>query len=154
MGNLDRRTVSDFDLKRYMGDWYEIARIDHPFERGLVEVRANYTLVDQTHIEVINSGLNPRTGERKVAHGRGVVTSMAGQLRLSFSRFFSADYNVLAVGEGYEWALVGSRSPSYLWILSRTPHLAPSVLTHILQLAIARGYKSEKILLVDQAVEA
>ncbi|MEG2614614.1 MAG: lipocalin family protein [Alistipes sp.] len=152
VGNIDRRTVDPFDLQRYMGDWYEIARIDHPFERGLIGVRATYTLLDATHIEVINSGFDPHTSQRRETHGEGVVSGQVGQLRVSFSRFFSADYNVLAVGEAYEWALVGSRSPRYLWILARTPRLTPELLAHIVQLAVARGYKSEKLLWVDQAV--
>lgn len=121
--NIDRRTVGVFDLKRYMGDWYEIARYDHRFERGLMEVRASYRLRADGRIDVRNSGVSLYGERRKTARGKARTTNHTGRLRVSFFWFFYSDYNVMELGEEYEWALVGSRSAKYLWILSRTPRL-------------------------------
>lgn len=151
--NVDRRTVRIFDLKRYMGDWYEIARYDHRFERGLIEVRASYRLRDDGRIEVRNSGTALQSERRKTARGKARTTTQTGRLQVSFFWFFYFDYNVMELGEAYEWALVGSRSTKYLWILSRTPRLPTRTLNHILQLAERRGYKSDRLIFVDQPSE-
>lgn len=151
--NVDRRTVRMFDLKRYMGDWYEIARYDHPFERGLMEVRASYRLRDDGRIEVHNSGTDLHRERRKTVRGRARTTAQTGRLQVSFFWFFYSDYNVMELGEAYEWALVGSRSAKYLWILSRTPRLPTRTLNHILRLAERRGYKSDGLIFVDQPME-
>lgn len=150
MNTIDKQTVPCLDLERYMGEWYEIARYDHSFERGLVDVQAVYKLKENGRIEVVNSGTDLRSGKRKIARGRAYASRVAGRLRVSFFLFFYSDYNVLEVGEQYGWALVGSRSSKYLWILSRTPVLPARTLSHIIQLAEERGYKSDRLLFVDQ----
>lgn len=149
---LDRRTVPALDVARYMGVWYEIARYDHRFERGLVEVKAVYRVMDNGLISVENSGTSLRTGKRKVTRGKAKKGSAPGQLRVSFFWFFYTDYNVMELGPDYDWALVGSRSPKYLWILSRTPTLPSHTLSHILQLAEKRGYRADRLFYVDQGV--
>lgn len=131
-----------------MGRWYEIARFDHSFERGMEYVTADYTLLDDGTVEVVNSGM--RGGEPHTAHGRAKATDTPGRLRVSFFWIFYSDYNVLAMGDNGEWALVGSRSPKYLWILSRTPHLEHGVLDSILAAAEARGYDTSKLIYVEQ----
>lgn len=150
--SVDRRSVAELDLERYMGDWYEIARYDHSFERGLVEVRASYTLRDDGTVDVCNSGKMLRSDRLKTAHGKAHTTSVAGRLRVSFFWFFYSDYNVMELGKDYEWALVGSSSSKYLWILSRTPQLPARTLNSILRMAERRGYPSEKLLFIDQPV--
>ncbi|MBR2975459.1 MAG: lipocalin family protein, partial [Alistipes sp.] len=70
---------------------------------------------------------------------------------VSFFLFFYSDYNILALGEDYEWALVGSKSPNYLWILSRTPQISDATKSHILDIARRRGYDISKLIWVQQA---
>lgn len=145
--------VRSFDLSRYMGTWCEIARYDHRFERGLVDVKASYRLLSDHRIEVENSGMDYRTGVHHVARGQAYATQEPGRLRVSFFWFFYSDYKVLALGDNYDWALVGSRSPKYLWILSRTPSLPCATLNRILRLAKRHGYNTDKLLFIDQHAE-
>ncbi len=148
--NIDRQTVQTFDLSRFLGEWYEIARYDHRFERNMEEVRAIYRLKENGRIEVINSGLDPKTGTRKTAIGKAHTTDQPGRLKVSFFWIFYSDYNILALGEAYDWALIGSRSADYLWILARTPQLPAATLDHILQLARERGYDTSRLIFVRQ----
>lgn len=150
MDQVDRRTIPAFDVRRYMGDWYEIARYDHPFERGLVEVRVSYRLVDGGRVEVESRGTDLESGKRRVARGKARTTSRPGRLRVSFFWFFYSDYNILELGHDYDWALVGGSSPKYLWILSRTPKLPVVTLNRILRLAERRGYRRDRLLFIDQ----
>lgn len=150
---IERRTVSELDLERYMGTWYEIARLETRFERGMTAVKAEYRLLEDGTVEVINSGTCPETGERNVSLGRARKGNCPGQLKVSFLGFFSAPYNVLDLGDHYEWALVGSHSYSYLWILSRTPRLDATLLEEIKLRAREYGYDTEKLLMVDQGVQ-
>ncbi len=149
---VDRRTVPALDLDRYMGEWYEIARFDHPFERGMTAVRARYTRRPEG-IEVVNSGLRAVSGRRKEVRGKARTTSDPGRLRVSFFWFFYSDYDVLELGEEYDWALVGGSSPKRLWILSRTPRLSAPTLDRILRLAARRGYDTEQLIFVEQPAE-
>ena len=147
---VDTSTVEDLDVKRYMGRWYEIARDDHRFERDLDHCEAFYTLEPTGKIGVRNSGINSRTGLLKITDGKAKLGKYPGQLRVSFFLFFYSDYNVLALGENYDWALVGSKSPKYLWILSRTPSLPEETLEYILTEAQARGYDTDRLIWVRQ----
>lgn len=146
---IDSAPVSSFDFGRYLGTWYEIARYDNRFERGLQEVRAEYRLLAPGRIEVVNSGADA-SGRRREAVGRARPGRRPGQLRVSFFWIFYSDYNVLALGDDYGWALVGGGSPKYLWILSRTPSLPQETLERILKLASDRGYDTDRLLFVDQ----
>lgn len=147
---INRTTVGVIDLKRYMGRWYEIARYDHSFERNLECCEAYYTLLPNGRITVTNSGVSKKSGKRKISIGKAKLGRVAGQLRVSFFWVFYSDYNILALGDDYEWALVGSRSPNYLWILSRTPHLSKATKSHILDIARSRGYDIEELIWVRQ----
>ena len=148
--SMPSTTVDNFDLNRYMGRWYEIARYDHRFERNLERCEAYYTLEPTGKIGVRNSGINTKTGLLKIADGKAKAGKYPGQLRVSFFLFFYSDYNVLALGDNYEWALVGSRSPKYLWILSRTPSLSDATIEHILSIARERGYNTDDLIWVRQ----
>lgn len=146
----ERTPVASFDLKRYMGSWYEIARFEMRFERGLDHVQAHYELGPDNRVTVVNSGVDIRTGKRREARGKAYATSVPGWLRVSFFWFFYSDYIVLELGEGYEWALVGGGSSKYLWILSRTPSLPARTLDRIIGLAKKRGYPVGKLQFVNQ----
>ena len=148
--NIDRRTIGSFDVRRYMGDWYEIARYDHRFERRLTEVKASYRLIGEDRVEVINAGVHQESGKRKLARGKGKLTSVPGRLKVAFFWNFYSDYNIHELGDDYEWALVGSSSARYLWILSRTPTLPAATLNRILRRAARRGYRTDRLIFVDQ----
>ena len=144
--------VSEFDLSRYLGTWYEIARFDHSFERGMDNVTAEYLLREDGMIDVINSGW--KEGKFKVADGKAKQPDPKtdpGHLAVSFFLFFFSDYNVLMIDDDYKVALVGSKSPKYLWILSRTPVLSDSVLDAVLEEASSRGYDIDDLIWVDQS---
>lgn len=147
---IDRTTVADFDLHRFLGHWYEIARYDHRFERNLEAVEAIYTLRDDGIIEVVNRGIDTRTGRLKEHKGKAKTTTTPGLLRVSFFLFAYSDYNVLAVSPDYRWAIIGSRSEKYLWILARTPHLSAPVLAEILRLVEEKGYPTAPLIFVEQ----
>ena len=149
-GNIDYSTVTALDINRYMGRWYEIARFNHRFERNLEECEATYKLLSEGKISVENTGINATTGERKTSYGKAHAGSKAGQLRVSFFWFFYSDYNILALDENYQWALVGSSSPDYLWILARTPQMPKTTLDAIVAIAQKRGYDTSKLRRVKQ----
>ena len=148
--SIDHTTVNNLDLKRYMGRWYEIARYDHSFERDMDHCEAYYSLEPNGKIVVRNSGIDTKTGLLRITDGKAKAGKYPGQLRVSFFLFFYSDYNVLALGDNYDWALVGSKSPKYLWILSRTPSLPESTIEHILTIARERGYDTDKLIWVRQ----
>ncbi len=149
--DLDTSTVKELDLDRYLGTWYEIARFDHRFERDLVGVTANYSMRDDGKIKVINQGYeNTLDGELQRAEGKAKTTSSPGKLKVSFFWFFYADYLVLELDEQYQWVLIGSSSPKYLWILSRSPQLDEATTQHILDKASSRGYDVSKLIWVEQ----
>ena len=145
---VDNTLVSTLDLDRYLGSWYEIARFDHSFERGVEEAKAVYTLNGDGTIKVVNSGI--KAGKPKTAVGKGKRTDQPGLLRVSFFGPFYADYRVMMIDEDYSYALVGSGGAGYLWILSRTKDLPAGVKSAILAEATRRGYDTSKLIWVKQ----
>ena len=152
-GQHDSSPIRTFDLSRYLGTWYEIARFDHSFERGMQNVTAEYLLRDDGKIDVINSGW--KDGAVKTADGKARQPDPKNDpahLEVSFFLFFYSDYNVMMLDDSYQVSLVGSKSPKYLWILSRTPELSDSVLDAVLEEAESRGYDTGKLIWVDQSM--
>ena len=141
---IDRTTVANLNLQKFMGRWYEIARFDNRFERGMKDVTADYTLLPDGSVEVVNEGL--RDGKLHRTVERAKTTAQSGHLRVSFFWKFYSDYNVMEMGEQGEWALVGSHSPQYLWILSRTPTLPDQTVDYIVQQAAKRGYNVKNLI--------
>ena len=144
---IDNEPVA-IELSKYLGKWYEIARFDHSFERDMQNVTAEYKLLPNGNIKVINSGY--RDGVYRVADGKAKTTDTSGLLRVSFFMNFYSDYRVLMVDKNYEYALVGSSSPKYLWILSRTPHLDETTLQKIIDVAEQKGYNTDNLIYVKQ----
>ena len=145
---VDNTPVTALDLNRYLGEWYEIARFDHSFERGVEKAKANYTLNEDGTIKVVNSGI--KDGKPKTAIGKGKRTDTPALLRVSFFGPFYADYRVMMIDEGYTYALVGSGSADYLWMLSRTRDLPDSTKSELLSEAKRRGYDTDKLIWVKQ----
>ncbi|MCH5331212.1 MAG: lipocalin family protein [Alistipes sp.] len=138
-------SLTGFDLNRYLGRWYEIARTNNRFERELDYVTAEYILQDNGKIKVINRGYNQRKGRLQESVGKAKTTDINGHLRVSFFLSFYSDYDILAISENYSWALVGS-GKNFLWILSRTPSLPESELESILDIARRFGYDTDKLI--------
>ena len=150
-GQFDNSPVASFDLSKYLGTWYEIARFDHVFERGLENVTAEYLLRDDGKVDVINSGW--KGGKFKMAHGKARQPDPSGDpahLEVSFFLNFYSDYNVLMLDDMYQVALVGSKSPKYLWILSRSPQISDIVIDSVIEEAESRGYDTSKLIWVNQ----
>lgn len=150
--DFDNSTVHEFDLSRYLGEWYEIARYNHSFERGMDNTKAEYVLQDDGKVVVLNTGW--KDGRFKVAEGKAEYKDPKGNpgaLKVSFFLFFYSEYNIMMVDEDYQMSLVGSKAEKYLWILSRTPVPDPDLLEAFLSEAERRGYDISKLVWVDQS---
>lgn len=145
---VDNTPIAALDLNKYLGDWYEIARFDHSFERGLDFCKANYALREDGKIAVTNTGI--KEGKQKTSNGKAKTTDTPAMLRVSFFGPFYSDYRVMLLDADYQWALIGSGSAKYLWILSRTPELPKDTLDAILAEAQRRGYDTSKLIWVKQ----
>lgn len=146
--DVDNTPVDYLDASRYLGKWYEIAKYDHSFERDVQFATARYTLMENGKIKVENKGI--KNGMEKISTGKAKFTETPGLLRVSFFGPFYSDYRVLMVDENYRYALVGSGSSDYLWILSRTRTVPQDVLADILAVAKSRGYNTDKLIWVKQ----
>ena len=143
--------VDGFDLDRYLGTWYEIARLDHRFERGLSNVTAAYSLRDDGGVRVINRGFDASEGEWEVAEGKAYFTgdSTVGQLKVSFFGPFYGGYNVIELDkEDYRYALVAGPDRGYLWILARTPELAADDIDRLVDVARNLGFPVDELIFV------
>lgn len=145
---VDNSVVTSFDLTRFLGDWYKIARFDHRFERGMQQTKANYTLREDGKVDVRNTGT--KNGNHSEAKGVARLTGTPGLLRVSFWRPFYSDYRIMLLDDNYQYALIGSGSDKYLWILSRSPQISDEIKNEILSEAQKRGYDTDKLIWVKQ----
>lgn len=153
---INQNTVTNFELTRYLGTWYEIARFDHPFERGLEGVTATYSLKENGKIKVLNSGYKTKkTRKLSEATGKAKVPdpNTPSKLKVSFFLFFYADYYVLELDKDYQWSVVGSSSNDYLWILARKPFLSDATYNDLLERITARGYNTDKLINVKHNID-
>jgi apolipoprotein D and lipocalin family protein len=144
--------VSGFDINRYLGRWYEIARLDHPFERGLENVYAEYSLRDDGGVKVLNRGYDPLEKEWKQAEGKAFFTeeSTVGRMKVSFFGPFYGGYNIITLDhEGYADSMVCGPNRSYLWILSRTPEMEAGLLSGLVNQAKDLGFDTESLIYVE-----
>lgn len=126
-------TVKSVDINKYQGTWYEIARFEHFFEKGCKNVRANYSLIEDNKIKVINSCQNIETNKTKEATGIAYATDNTNsKLKVSFFRPFYGDYWILFLDKDYKYALIGAPSREYFWILSRTKTLNKKTIDSLL----------------------
>ncbi|WP_192035016.1 lipocalin family protein [Halomonas sp. YLGW01] len=145
------QAVEGFTLDRYLGRWYEIARLDHSFEEGLDCVTADYALRDDGGVTVINSGINLETGESSVAEGKAyfIEEPNVARLKVSFFGPFYGGYNVLALDPDYRHALVAGPNRDYLWILARTPTLAPATYQALVERAAELDFAVDALIEVE-----
>jgi apolipoprotein D and lipocalin family protein len=145
--------VNNFELERYLGTWYEIARLDHSFERGLEQVTAHYSLRDDGGVRVLNKGYSPADKQWQEAEGRAyfVESTDTAYLKVSFFGPFYGSYVVFELEtEGYEYAFVSGPDIGYLWLLSRTPTVAPDIMNRFITMSRARGFDTPKLIQVNQ----
>ena len=140
----DIAAVRDFEPDRYMGTWYEIARLPQYFERDLDEVKAQYTLLDDGTIQVVNSGV--RDGEPQSITGTAHLADpdakpLTGELRVSFFWPFYSDYRIIELAPDYSYAVVTAGSRDCFWVLSRRPEMSKEQLDAILNRAKANGFE-------------
>ncbi|MGN1055549.1 MAG: lipocalin family protein [Comamonas sp.] len=144
--------VEGFELNRYLGKWYELARIDHSFEKGLQRTQAEYSLLPNGAVQVINRGFDPKRGEWKVSHGKAkpTIAPDVAALKVSFFGPFYSGYNVVALDDDYQWAMVIGSKLDYFWILSRKPSLPDGVEDRLMHQARRIGVDTQKVLWVHQ----
>lgn len=146
--------VKDFQAERYLGTWYEIARLDHSFERGMQQITAEYSMRDDGGIKVINRGFKEAQQEWAEAEGKAyfVEDSATGYLKVSFFGPFYGSYIVFDLGNDYEYSLVTSTNTSYLWLLSRTPTLDPAQQQKLIKRMTDLGFATDQLIFVDQSM--
>lgn len=145
--NPPLQTVQKVDINRYLGTWYEIARYEHFFEKDCKNVSANYSMLDEQTIKVVNRCTNMLTNEKKEAIGRAYATDDTNsKLKVSFFRPFYGDYWVMILDENYDYVVVGTPSREYLWILCRKPILDEKIKNEILQKLPTLGFDASKLI--------
>ena len=148
---VNTSTVKQLDIPRFMGKWYEIARYEHTFEKGMTYVTAEYSLLPDGKIRVINRGM--KNGKPKEIIGKARQPDpieYPGRLEVSFFLWFYADYYILELDKDYQHAIIGSNTDKYLWILSRSPEIPKDTLDKLLINIRQRGYDLSKLVFVKQ----
>ncbi len=147
-------SVESVDPERYLGTWYEIARLDHTFERGLSDVTATYGKREDGGISVLNRGYNVEDGEWNMAEGKAYPLQEGdySQLKVSFFGPFYGGYNVIALDADYRWAMVVGPNRGYLWILAREPSLPQAVLDELVAKATALDFPTDELIYVDHSI--
>ncbi len=146
------KPVNDFNLERYLGMWYEIARLDHSFEKGLSRVSADYSLRPDGGVKVTNKGFSVADQKWKEAVGKAyfVQGPEQGFLKVSFFGPFYGSYVVFALDrENYRYSLVCGPDKSYLWILARTPTLEKHIIDDLVRTARSAGFDTDKLIYVN-----
>lgn len=144
--------VKGFDVQRYLGTWYEVARLDHSFERGLSNVTAEYSLRDDGDLRVINRGYNTNKQAWQEAEGlaKFVETPDVGRLKVSFFGPFYGGYNIVTLDENYQYAMIVGNDRDFLWILSRTPVLDSAVQQRLVAQAKSLDFPVDQLIYVSQ----
>lgn len=145
--------VSGFKTEPYLGRWYEIARLDHSFERGMSRVTAEYSMRSDGGLRVLNRGYLDAEQKWKEAEGRAyfVGASDQGHLKVSFFGPFYGSYVVFDLDQtNYQYSLVSGPDTSYLWILARTPQISDALKQQLVAKAAAAGFAVDKLIWVQQ----
>ena len=136
---VEVRSLSGFESEKYLGKWYEIARIDNRFEKNMINTTAEYSLNPDGTIKVVNKGYDKIKNTEKMIEGKAKIIDK-GLLKVYFVPFFGADYNILYVDNDYQYAVVGGNKKNYLWILSRRDTLEENIYDELVKIASERGY--------------
>jgi apolipoprotein D and lipocalin family protein len=147
------KPVEGFELDRYLGRWYEIARLDHSFERGLSHATADYSMRKDGGVRVLNRGYSEKKKKWKTAEGKAFFVNGPdqGYLRVSFFGPFYGSYVIFDLDrKNYQYAIVSGPNKSYLWLLARTPELEPEVRSKLISEAAALGFDTTKLIFPKQ----
>jgi len=147
--------VSNFDSNRYLGKWYEIARLDHSFERGLTNVTAEYSLRDDGGIKVLNRGFLAKDNKWKEAEGKAYFVNQKneGHLKVSFFGPFYGAYGIFELDqENYQYAFVAGPNTSYLWLLARTPTVSDEIIKRFVNKSQKLGFDTDSLIFVKQDI--
>ncbi|MCG9597651.1 lipocalin family protein [Vibrio sp. Isolate25] len=148
----DVKPVQGFKIDRYLGKWYEIARLDHSFEKGLSQVTAEYRLKHDGGIKVINRGFSEELSEWKEAEGKAYFVRSAdqGYLKVSFFGPFYGSYIVFELEkENYDYAFVSGPNNNYLWLLARTASVEQDVINKFVAMANEKGFDTNRLIFVE-----
>lgn len=140
--------VTGFQVARYMGQWYEIARLDHRFERGMTDVTADYALNDDGSVRVVNRGL--KNGEWKSVEGTARFRGdpSVASLAVTFFPGFPGGYHVFELDPDYRWAMISGPNRGYLWILARAPDMDKATWDRLVGIARAKGFDTRGLIRV------
>ncbi|EEF79342.1 lipocalin family protein [Methylophaga thiooxydans] len=144
--------VKNFEVERYLGKWYEIARLDHSFERGLNNVSAEYTIRDDGGIAVVNRGYSVEERQWKTAEGKAYFVNDKDEayLKVSFFGPFYSSYVVFELEQhNYDYAFISGPDTSYLWLLSRTPDVEQGVIDNFITMSQERGFDTSELIFVN-----
>ena len=142
--------VPHVELEKYLGKWYEIARLPAKFQEGCSETTATYTLLKDGNISVLNEC--KRNGKVKQAKGRAKVVDKTTKAKLKVTFFwpFYGDYWIIKLGENYEYSVVGTPNRKYLWILSRAPQMEKSLFSELMEFVKSKGFNAENLIVASQ----
>ena len=146
------KPVDNFKLEKYLGKWYEIARLDHSFERGLTRISADYSVRDDGGVRVLNRGYSAKEDTWKEAVGKAYFVKGPdhGHLKVSFFGPFYGSYIIFELDhENYQYSLVCGPDKSYLWILARSPELKEDITNTLMAKAAALGFDTSKLIFID-----
>jgi apolipoprotein D and lipocalin family protein len=144
--------ITGFELDRYLGKWYEIARLDHSFEKGLSQVTAEYSMRTDGGVLVVNRGFSESKNEWKEAEGKAYfVNSVSeGYLKVSFFGPFYGSYVIFELDhENYQYAFISGPNTKYLWLLSRTPSVGQDVIDKFIEMSNSRGFDTDSLIFVQ-----
>ncbi|TCS43324.1 lipocalin family protein [Reinekea marinisedimentorum] len=143
--------VSDFNTQQYMGTWYEIARLDHWFERDLNQITATYELQENGTVKVLNRGFNTEKDKWSEANGKAkfVGESSTGHLKVSFFGPFYGSYVVFELGDDYDYAFITGNDTDYLWFLSRTPTVSDEMKAYFINRVTELGFPADELIFVE-----
>jgi apolipoprotein D and lipocalin family protein len=143
--------VIDFKIDRYLGKWYEIARSDHFFERGLSNVTATYSLINDKKIKVINTGYSQKKNKIKEVTGKAIFKfdPSIGHLKVSFFGPFYSDYIIFKIDQNYKYAYVSDKKGNLIWLLSREPNISKSIKSDFLKTLNKMKISTKNIIWVD-----
>ncbi|WP_300752574.1 lipocalin family protein [Janthinobacterium sp.] len=145
--------VGNFDTTKYLGKWYEIARLDHSFERGLSHVTADYSVRQDGGLKVVNRGYNDGNKTWKEAEGKAYFVDKkdAGYLKVSFFGPFYGSYIVFDLDQqDYSYSMISGPNKSYFWLLSRTPTMDAALQQRLIAKAQSLGFDTSKLIYVNQ----
>lgn len=141
------KAIKPFDIKKYLGKWYEIARFDYRFEKNMINTSAEYFANEDESVRVINRGLDLQKGKFKEAEGKAVFAGnkKEGRLKVSFFWPLFEGYNVIALDPGYNYAMVAGKNKDYLWFLSRGKTMPAEVKSAYLKKARSLGFNTDQL---------